>query len=295
MTNICFLMTLFKDVLIMLESYYKDLKRHIKFYHTDKNTYLSKFHLHEEFEICFIISGNQESFVEKRIYQLNAGDLLIVNNKEFHMFSVKSYKTQESILLHFDPSLFRLFSSNECNLLACFTDRPIGERNKIVLRAGQIQNISYLLHKIEDVYDKHTYGSDVLILTYFIELLVAINNAYGSVIHDNKATYIPDKLQEVLTYIDANINEDLSLEELEKRFFINHFYLGRLFRKTIGCNIHEYVLLKRIMNSKLLLQKGYNVTEVCGLSGFNNYNHFIRIFKKYVGSSPGQYKKNTKV
>jgi AraC-like DNA-binding protein len=275
----------------VLDPYYRDMKKYIHYFRTDKTTYYTRFHLHEMFEFCFVEQGSRESFVEKRIYHLDAGDLLIVNNKEFHMYGVKSHQAQKSILIHFEPSLFNLFSTPDYDLLACFTDRPAGEKNKISLKPEQLEAISCLLHKIEEVYESQAPWSSILLLSFFVELLVAINNAYKRHINQAEPTLIPHKLQPILTYIDANLNGDLSLETLEKNFYINRFHLGRVFRKTIGCNIHEYILLKRIMHAKQLLQNGCNVTEACYRSGFNNYSHFIRIFKKYVGFPPGQYKK----
>jgi YesN/AraC family two-component response regulator len=104
-------------------------------------------------------------------------------------------------------------------------------------------------------------------------------------------TSIPDKLIPILQYIEDNIDKDLSLDVLEHSFYIDKFYLSRLFKKVTGSNLHEFILYKRISRAKQLLSNGNSAIEACALSGFNDYSNFHRIFKRTVGVSPGKYKK----
>jgi len=250
------------------------------------------FHLHDQFEIYFFLSGDVRYFIEKTVYPLSYGDLLVMNNRELHKPTFRSDEPYENIVIHFDPETIRqLTSAFSFDLLDCFVNRPLGEQNKIHLLAHQQDELLALFHKIDSLFRLPSDGSDLLLATYTVELLVLINRAFRQNRPPLPASAVPDKLAPVLDYIDHHLDHDLSLEALEQQFFMNRYYLSRLFRQCIGSTIHEYILLKRIARAKKLLYEGRNVTDACQMSGFNDYSNFIRMFKRIVGIPPGRYRK----
>lgn len=275
----------------MLDMYYKDIKKHIHFMHVPVKFRHTEFHLHDYFEIYFFISGDAKYFIEKKVYSLVHGDLLITNNNEIHKSVVIPGQIYDVISMQVNPSLINLLSPSSCNLINCFINRHLGENNKIFLNDYQIKMVTDILNKIEYVYTNESIGFEALLIAYLIELLVIINNNFDGNVQNRESHNIPDNLALILEYINFNLHDDLSLKMLENKFNINRFYLNRLFKKTVGSTLHEYILFKRLSMAKRLLKSGKNVTEACQLSGFNDYFHFIRIFKKYVGISPGQFKK----
>lgn len=66
---------------------------------------------------------------------------------------------------------------------------------------------------------------------------------------------MPELLTSLLDYIDMNLEKDLTLESLSTKFYVDRFYMGRVFKKYIGNNIHEYILFKRISKAKQILSK----------------------------------------
>lgn len=275
----------------MLDSYYQNIKKYIHFMHVPVKYRHTKFHLHDYFEIFFFISGNARYFIEKKVYSLTSGDLLITSNNEIHKSVVVPGQIYNVISIQIDPSLLKFLSSPNCNLTDCFIKRPHGENNKIFLKENGLKKVTDIFNKIENVYAKEPMGFELLLTAYLTELLVIINSNFKRT-QKRELSNMPDNLTCVLNYIDFNLNGNLSLEALENEFKINRFYLSRLFKKTVGSTLHEYILFKRLSMAKRLLKSGKNVTETCELCGFNNYSHFIRIFKKYTGISPGQFKKS---
>lgn len=277
----------------MLENFYNNINRAVSYSRARMELPTDfDFHLHNRFEIYFFISGDVNYFIEKKMYPLKYGDLIVINNHEIHRPTFLSKVAYERITIHFDPQHIRLLNSPDFSLLNCFENRPTGELNKINLSPTQIEEVLRLFYKIEYQKKNPSEGSDVLTLSYFIELLVIINRAFTSVQPLEDYANVPEKLVPILDYIDSHLDTDLSLEFLENTFYLNRFYLSRLFKKSTGSSIHEYILFKRISKAKMLLSSGYSVTESCMLSGFSDYSNFIRMFKKTTGLSPGQYSKN---
>jgi AraC-like DNA-binding protein len=279
-----------------LNIYYRDCNESINYNHLRiENPGQADFHLHDRFEIYFFISGNVNYFIEKKVYTLHYGDLLLMNSHEIHKPSFSPGEQYERIVIHFNSEILQSLSSPSFNLLNCFTNRPSGEQNLISFSRRQSEEILKLFGKIEALGDETANGSDVLKLAAFLELLVFINRFFpGTLPTDCESPSVPEKLVPILDYIDLNLENDLSLEFLERNFYINRFHLTRLFKKITNSGLHEYIQYKRISKAKKLLAEGYNVTEACTKSGFNDYSNFLRMFKRTVGISPGQYRKNVK-
>ena len=276
-----------------MELYYKNVAGAINYGHSRiENPEQADFHLHDRYEIYFFISGNVNYFIGKKVHTLHFGDLLLMNSNEIHKPFFFPGEPYERIVIHFDSRIPQQLSSPTFNLLSCFNDRPDGEQNLISLNRKQSEDIMKLFGKIEALGNDISNGSDILKLTAFLELLVFINRVFSSTLPPGKESLsVPEKLVPILDYIDSNLENNLSLEFLEQRFFINRFHLIRLFKKVTNSSLHEYILYKRISKAKKLLSDGCNVTEACTRSGFNDYSNFLRMFKRTVGISPGQYRK----
>jgi len=278
----------------MLNLYYKNTEETINYNHSKVfNPPPADFHLHNRFEIYFFIAGNVNYFIEKKVYHLKYGDLLIMNSHEIHKPSFPLGGLYERIVIHFEPSIPRLFGSPGFDPLNCFVNRPKGENNKLNLSKLQIEEMFKLLYRIENLGECGDSGSELLKLAYFIELLVYINKIFLSKKPEEENPNIPEKLIPILDYIDRNLESDLTLGSLSRKFYLDGSYLSRLFKNSIGNNLHEYIIFKRISRAKKLLSDGYSVTEACAVSGFNDYSHFLRTFKRTVGIPPGQYRKSS--
>jgi AraC-like DNA-binding protein len=278
-------------VILLLSNYYSDTEKYLTYIHK-KNIKPGNwdYHLHDSYEIYILLQGSMSYFIGKTIYNLKAGDLVILNSREIHTHSLHEDKNYDRVLLLFDPKLAQLFNSPDFDLLSCFENRSNGERNKLSLNTRQLQELLSILNKIEGVNSDKLPADKTLKLSYFIELLVFLNKVFVNNKDLTGDAPIHEKLLPILNYIDANISGDLSLDTLEMHFYINKYYLCRLFKAHVGITIHKYIVLKRIVHSKALLAQGYDVTNTCYMSGFKDYSNFIKMFKSIVGISPAKYR-----
>ncbi|UJF34124.1 helix-turn-helix domain-containing protein [Paenibacillus hexagrammi] len=276
-----------------MQELYSNLQEVISFSHSVRyNPAPFDFHLHrDQFEIYFFLTGHVHYFIEKQVYPLQYGDLLVMNSNELHRANFQSKQQRyEVIVIHFNPSMVDVFSSPAFPLLDCFINRPPGEQNRMRLSPQQIDSIMKLYERMEALQQPQApAGSDILYVSAFIELLVFINRVFQGQDKQVEKAIMPDKLISLLAYIDENLDQDLSLDRLEHVVYMNRSYLCRLFKKHTGSTIHEHILFKRIARAKQLLREGSTVTDTCQQSGFNDYSNFIRTFKKVVGLPPRQY------
>lgn len=97
--------------------------------------------------------------------------------------------------------------------------------------------------------------------------------------------------QEIMAYIHKNYSKDISLYDISQHLDITEKYSSILFKRVTGSNFKDVLNKHRITKAKQYLEKNSSmqIQELAGKVGFNSSNTFIRVFKKYVGLSPGAY------
>ena len=101
-------------------------------------------------------------------------------------------------------------------------------------------------------------------------------------------------LDEVFLFIQSHLTEDLTLERLEKEFFVSREHIAREFKRQTGQTVHRYIVKARLDRCCALIEQGLPITEVYKTSGFGGYNHFFRAFKKEYGMTPKEYFSTTR-
>lgn len=95
-----------------------------------------------------------------------------------------------------------------------------------------------------------------------------------------------------LDYIEANLQEKVTLEEAARCCGISPSRFSHLFRQEHGLTFQEFLLRKRIIKAqKLLRDTDKSITEIAYATGFSDLSHFIRMFRRYVGSPPAAYRR----
>lgn len=138
---------------------------------------------------------------------------------------------------------------------------------------------------IIDLIEKKYYLYEII--RYFSEQFEMIMNATGNSSRDSI-------IDDIIYYIDHNYQNNIKLESIAPLFGYNSAYLGKIFSKTVGVNFNSYVDFIRINHSKeLLLQNKLKVYEISEVIGYKNVDYFHKKFKKYVGVSPAEFRKNS--
>lgn len=100
-------------------------------------------------------------------------------------------------------------------------------------------------------------------------------------------------LQEIKEYLDNHYAEKITLDDLAERFYINKFYLTRIFKEQFGVPVNGYLLQLRITHAKQLLRfTDWTIERVGQECGMDDPNYFARAFKKIEGTTPGEYRRN---
>lgn len=252
------------------------------------------FHLHDGYEIYFLISGDVDYFVDNKVYSLKHHEMMITNPFELHTPVFRTREPYERAVVEFLPEIPLRYSRPDFNLLECFHNRANGEKNKISLEPAALRQVTDIFGQLKALAPQQHSASEIMKEALLVQLLVILNQAFLKLPPSFAPTDIPEPLEELVEYIGQNLHSDLSMVALEKRFFLDRSYMSRLFKQWVGIRLHEYIIHKRIAKAKELLIQDCNVTETCFKTGFNDYSNFIRMFKRIVGMTPGRYVRSAK-
>lgn len=117
----------------------------------------------------------------------------------------------------------------------------------------------------------------------------------GSVIQGVRAARKGSRIQQALNFIHANYSAEINLDRVAETAGVSRYHFSRMFKERTGLTYPSYLNRLRIAQAKTLL--GYDdalsITEVGYSVGYSDLRHFEKIFKKAVGSTPLQYKRQS--
>lgn len=103
-------------------------------------------------------------------------------------------------------------------------------------------------------------------------------------------------IEDVVSYIDHNYAQSLTLEEVAPLFGYNSVYFGKLFSKEMNISFNSYLNEKRMIEAKKLLRDSeLKVYEIAARVGYNDVDYFSKKFKNSEGKSPADYRRNSRI
>ena len=130
----------------------------------------------------------------------------------------------------------------------------------------------------------------------FTDALSVLYNIYGIVTGATNKKYISkssqNKISEAKDYIDANFKDNsLSISFLAEKASMSEAYFRNLFKTQYNLSPSQYIISAKLKNAKLLMKYPFLTLEECALqSGFSSLQYFCRIFKKFTGMTPSEYR-----
>lgn len=106
---------------------------------------------------------------------------------------------------------------------------------------------------------------------------------------------LQDSFTKVLDYIEENLTQDITIDQLSQVAAMNRYYFSTFFKKQMSESPVQYITRKRIrLAIELLKDENLSILEVALRSGFNNAANFNRAFRQLTETSPSEYRKKQK-
>ena len=244
-----------------------------------------EYHYHEFCKLLLLISGRGGYVVDGQRYLLQPGDMVLIGSRSAHRPELETDSAYERIIIYISPEFLQQSSNGSCDLLGLFSARtgPV-----LRLRENDRKRIFSLAGALEKELAGSEYGREILSNAALLKLLVETGRCQNQAGAWNPNPVTPEdtRVVEWMQYLDRHMQEDLDMDILAEQFFISKYHMMRLFRQETGFTIHTYLLQRRLLAARQMMEKGMRATEACYRCGFRSYSSFTRAYNKHFGTTP---------
>lgn len=261
-------------------------------------------HSHEFWEIAYVYEGEGiHHTADGKAAPVKAGDLIVISPGISHCITsppakegcwvrvinllLKKEKMEEKLsqilkMCEFDEYTLRNQLSHNTPLL--------------VQLETDSQSIYSLLMVIAHEYNHFSHGSQLIIESSILNLLLLILRQYEQSVTRDKVTTTRNEVIDVLIkYIRSNYSSPLTLDFLAAYVHLSPEYLSRYFKKCTGKNLSVYLTEIRIDQAKYMLRtSNFPISDISTYCGFKSISNFQKVFKRLTGMNAGQYREQSK-
>ena len=255
---------------------------------------------HHKMQITLVTRGSGSIRTGyERTFDVEAGDVILYDSMQAHQlyfidpkegfdtisveFDIRGFITEEFVV--FDSSdlekLFIKLHNGDCLIKKDFRGaKKIGQTISNML--DEFREEKRLTHHV-------VRAQMILIYTYLLQYYDEISDGVTETMKKRNAA-----IEKVMLYINQNLSENITLEELAEIANMNKTYFSTTFKRVTGKTVWDYILNMRIelAISYIVTEKSkYNITEIAEMCGFNNAANFNKAFKKITGKTPTEFKK----
>lgn len=259
------------------------LKEDFRLFHINDQTKKDfSYHYHDFHKIIVFISGKVTYHIEGKAYHLKPRDILLVSQGAIHKPEIDPSVPYERYIFWIRDDL----SCQELN--TCFQKANDRSFNLVRADSAMQERLKDLLPEIEQTLQNKHFGDTVLRNALFTQFMIYINRIFlRTSSSPDKKTYSSDtQVEQLLKYINRNLSENLSIDQLANRFFFSKYHMMRKFKNETGYTIHNYITSKRLLMARSLISQGMPVMKAAQASGFHDYTTFVRAYKKQFGKAP---------
>ncbi len=250
----------------------KGLDEHYKLLHKTENNM-----------IIFIESGNGSIVCNEKSYPLKRGILCFIGADKYHytMPEIPDEYIRSKIFIS-SADLLKILSFFPYETSSLFSENNIVFSN---LTPDEINETENIFREINTF--KNSDYFDANLISNFTKLLIKIHKNSKNTV--SQPSYF---ITRAIEYINANLTESLTIDNICKKIHVSKYHFCREFKKATGFTVMDYILKTRIVIAKSLLQETKkSISEISENCGFSSISYFSRAFKNETSFSPLKYRK----
>lgn len=287
----------------------KKIKTFSPFDYTDKDIlssihdrYCPAFiHNHTFFEVSYLYSGTCKNYIEGINHTMQVGDILILNPCTKH--AVQIYD-DTSILINFiirkdfiRHILLDILPKDA--IITTFFKRILLENHAqpfMYFRTGTDKTVSSEILKLYEInHSGKNYAKQLSNAAFSAFLIFLLQKHEKNILKVSASELQEDTSIFILEYLQHHY-ADITLQEFADFFNYSPRQIERILKNTVGLNFKEIVQNLRIAKAKQLLENtGLSLERISFEAGFSSLNNFFRVFRKYTGMTPNQYRRTVRI
>ena len=259
-------------------------------------------HSHLAVEIDIFGEGCQGTYmIGEKTYEIHAGDVFILRSNEEHSIIRMEEGFQCTCTgIQFSPD-FIWSPSNGLGDMSYLYELFLGNSrsfcHKLSAQKDSTEKIKQQLKDIVEEFHEQPQEYDTMVRVKLISVLILFAREYQKEIGEKSELHIGKEkrilVEKAMNYIDSHLSDSITLQGIAEYVHMSPSYLSQLFKTLNGFSVWEYIIAKRIEKAKkLLLESEERILDISLKCGFNTITNFNRAFKREVGISPKEYRKN---
>ena len=275
----------------------QDGKRFLKMWRTlvDPAHRMFQDHRHGNFEIAMVVRGGGLYHTLNGVLPIEAGDIFVFASNEPHWILEIHEGGLEIFNLHFNDAVFYEGCSISKVYPNLFFSHSAAFPSRICSAKGE--KLRYLLGEVRKELKNEQPESAECVHSYLNLIYTCLLREHGYYVPQEGTHTAMERLRESLRFIDAHYKEEITLEQIASASGLSPNYFTSLFRDCFHGKLWDYVLSKRIDEAKRLLRSEINMTvlDIALRCGFHNTANFNRIFRRFTGLTPSQFRNGTTI
>lgn len=232
-----------------------------------------------DYQILYVANGKTHFWFDGKEEIGSAGHMVLYKPEEIQKYVYYLEDNPEVFWIHFTGSDVK-------NILA-YHGISLDEH---VFYCGVLPDYKALFRKIIQELQLCRYGYEDYIASLFNDILLLVDRQQHE---QKKATGdIQEQIERAAAYFNENYNTKISIDDYAESLHISTNWFIHNFKQYAGMSPAQYILSLRMVNAQSLLERTtYNIKEISEIVGYENPLYFSRVFKKEIGKSPAQYRK----
>ena len=249
-------------------------------------------HIHNDFEIFVVLNSVGVVRINSNSYEVKQGDIIFINSSDVHSLSCK-IPFDDSVA---NPTFLLIQISNH------FLREYFPQIQTSVFKSNNLKNVlssqdyNFVLRLLMDSAIDYFSGRDFYQLDVISEVAKTLAILYRNIEHEiisesqkQKIKKKNNRLERIISYIDANFDTQIRLEDItaKENISVTHFFTA-----TFGMTFQEFISIKRMEQCiRLMSNKEKTLMEICYESGFSDPKYMNKVFIKKYGCTPKEYRK----
>ncbi len=251
-------------------------------------------HWHDSIEIIYVLKGSAKVTIDSEAYELEEGELEIINVDEAHRLFSKD-KSNKILIFHINPYFFEKYYSDMKNMFFYTNTSDEGAQEK-----EEYQELRTLLSMILCEAVQRQENFDEEIKQNLVKLLYHLINNFHYLVYDKEELKENEEQLEryhrIARYIFNNYNSNITLQDIANEEYLSTHYLSHEIKYATGYSFTDLLNITRVDESiKLLLDSDKPISEIAEDVGFSHIRYYNKHFKLHYKCSPLQFRKKHKV
>lgn len=230
-----------------------------------------KKHMHDHFELLYLVRGNIDYTIESETKHLNEGDIILMAPGLLHFGTVDPNTSYERYVLKFPATL---------------VPESVLQKLDGFKFCGIIPRTRAIFEELDEIYaNNNDEERNLLMIAALFRILISIykseKNDLGEQIHHNTI------IAEIISYINDNIKLPLTLSDICNDLHFSKSYISSEFSKEMKTPVMTYIKHKKIIAAHRQITEGKTrLANIAEEFGFSEYSTFYRNYKKIIGYPP---------